>query len=114
MESRNSHLSIDIRSYIVGLVEGGFSYTEIIEKAAEKYSRNISRGTISKLYSKFEDTGSVEDLTRPGRPHIYSKQQEQAIVNRVKSDRKLTCADIARSPKMNKMNAHKTTIQNIL
>ena len=33
-----------------------------------KFQRNIKRDTVSKLIQRFEDTGSTDDLPRPGRP----------------------------------------------
>lgn len=114
MESQDRNLPDYIRNYIVGQVECGFLYDTIVENVRIQFSRIISKGTISKIYAKFLATDSVHDLPRPGAPHLYTSRQEEKIIEAVKNDRKLTGADIARDPKLNKKNATERTIQNIL
>jgi transposase len=114
MEIENHYLPIHIRSYIVAQVESGVSYTNIVEKVQLKHGKKVSKGTITKIYSKFQETGTIEDLPKSGRPHIYTLDQEMEIVEAVKNDRKLTSVDIARDPTLNKSNVTDRTIQNIL
>jgi len=53
-------------------------------------------------------------LPKTGRPHIFNQKQEEAIIEEVKSDRKLTPKDIFRDPKLNKVHATSRTISNVL
>ena len=114
MEKDSHFIPAQIRSYIVGQVESGFTYDQTIENVERKYSRIVTKGAISKIMDKFYTTGNVNDLPRKGAPHIYSTQQEQMIIDTVKKDRKLTGVDVARDPKLNKYEATERTIQNIL
>ena len=114
MENNSHYLPCYVRSYILALKESGEKYATIVEKVAEKYDRNISTGTITKIGNKFENTNSVADLPKTGRPRIFTEEEEESIIMTVLEDRKTTAVDIYRDPKLNKSNATERTIQNVL
>jgi len=84
MEKDSHFIPDEIRSYIVGQVESGFTYDQTIENVEQKYSRIVTKGAISKIMDNFHTAGSVSDLLREGAPHIYSTKQEQMIIDTVK------------------------------
>lgn len=114
MEDTSRRLPIDVRNYMAIQAETGVSYSNIVENVAQKYNRTIYKGTISKIVAKYQETGATEDLPWEGRPRSLSQNQEEAIVEAVKNDHKLTAVSVARDKKLNKAKVSPQTILNIL
>ena len=114
MESTSRYLPPHIRQYIVIQVEQAVLYEDIVEKVHKKFGRIISKGTISKLYSKYLDQGTVFDQPKSGRPNKLSNEMEEELVARVEEDRTLTANAISRDPKLNPSNASSRTITRVL
>jgi len=80
MNEESRHLPSNIRNYIVAKAEASEPYQNIVESVEEKYGRIISKGTITKLKEKFEETKSTDDLPRSSRPRIFTESQERALI----------------------------------
>ncbi len=62
MNNNNRYLPLEVRSFIIGQAENEKPYREIVSNVEQKYGRIISKGTISKISAKFEETKTVDDL----------------------------------------------------
>jgi len=114
MNNSNRYLPPNIRNYIATQAEEGEKYSKISEKVERKFHRTVMKGTISKIFSKFKETGSTEDLPRSGRPNLFTEEEQKDIIKASKKDRKLTATDISRDGKLNKPKASPQTICNLL
>ena len=65
-------LSTVDRARALGMVQGGTSQ----ENVARHF--NVHKSTISKLMTRYRDTGDVKDRIRSGRPRITSSQHRSA------------------------------------
>jgi len=112
--NNTTRLPSPIRNYIAAQVEINTSYTNIIDSVEQKYDRTVSRGTITKIKYKFEETKSTNDKPRSGRPRIFTEGQVDEIVQVIEEDRKLTAVDIKRDTYLNSPGASLSTIKNRL
>lgn len=92
MSYTTAHLSIEERWAAVSLHNyAGWTQERIASKL------KTSQQSISKLINKFEETGSVEDLPRSGRPRIIdtSNYNNNPITDTINKKRKSTAKEIA-------------------
>ena len=80
MNNSNRYLPPNIRNYIATQAEEGEKYSKISEKVERKFHRTVMKGTISKIFSKFKETGSTEDLPRSGRPNLFTEEEQKDII----------------------------------
>ncbi len=65
--SSSTHLLPDHTKYFIAdKVDEKYSYDEIVDAVQEKFSRTISKGTITKILNKLEETGSVNNRWNGG------------------------------------------------
>ena len=114
MESTSRKLPSLIRSYIAVQAEIGTKYNNIVSKMQKNYDRTISKGTISKIAAKFEGTKSIADKPRSDRPHLFTDEQEDAIIEAVEDDRKISAVDVAMDIELNEVGTSLSTIKNVL
>ena len=114
MNNTSRPLPSPIRNYIASQAEINIPYTNIVHSVEQKYDRTVSRGTITKIKVKFEETKSTSDKPRTGRPRIFTEDQVDEIVQVVEGDRNLTAVDIERDAYLNHPGASLTTIKNRL
>ena len=68
MEEKTQRLNKDQKVFVVKTFYENSNKSETCRLFEGKFQRNIKRDTVSKLIQQFEDTGSTDDLPRPGRP----------------------------------------------
>ena len=67
------------------------------------------------MKKKYEETGSVKDKKRIGRPSILTKRNERTIIRRIMSNDCTTAVDVKRSLKVNeKIEVSANTIRRVL
>jgi len=101
METQSNYLSSDIRYYIVVQAEAGFRYEDIIDMVKENYGKDIVKGTISKLRTKFKKEGTLEEKPKRGRHCKKSDESTAMIIEAVQKNPKLNACAIAKDPKLN-------------
>ena len=80
MNNCNRYLPPNIRNYIATQAEEGEKYSKISEKVERKFHRTVMKGTISKIFSMFKETGSTEDLPKSGRPNLFTEEEQKDII----------------------------------
>jgi len=86
----------------------------IVENVAHDHKKNVSKGTITKIRDKYDDTNTLINKPRSGRPKLLEPEEEKVIVRAVKKDPKFTAVDIYNDPELNQSNASIRTIQYLL
>lgn len=64
-------LTKDQRNYALGLLRAGETQTEVARHF------NVSQSTISRLLSRFQETGAVTDRPRSGRPRVTTAVEDR-------------------------------------
>lgn len=80
---------------IIILKNYGLSWQQISQEMREKYKCIAQKRTMQRIWKKYQETGSVDDKERSGRPRITSPRNERIIKriclrNRVLSTAKIT------------------------
>ena len=70
----------EIKWYIIEKKQENISHTEIITQVLNKFNRNITFKTISRLWEKYQSTQGVAEGKRSGRPKVLTKREERNIV----------------------------------
>ena len=107
----NRNLPLDIRAHILLRAEAGDKYSKIVENVSSEYGRDISKGTITKLLDKYEETKTLLEKSRPGRPNVLDQMDEEAIIKAVEDDPKLTATDVFKDSKLSSSGASLRKIQ---
>jgi len=92
MEQSHIRLTEEEKLFVIFHHEEGMSYNEIIDLFESRFKRIITKGTISKVLSKYYERGCVENLSSPGRPQICPERDKRALartalLNQDKSER---------------------------
>jgi DNA-binding XRE family transcriptional regulator len=61
------------RNITIGRLQSGESQNEVAR------TLNVNQSTISRLWNRFQQTGSTNDRQRSGRPHITTSRQDRYI-----------------------------------
>ena len=61
------------RNIVIGRLQAGVSQSEIVQ------TENVNKSTISRLWNRFQQTGSTNDRPRNRRPHITTSGQDRYI-----------------------------------
>lgn len=110
----SDELPLDVRAHILLRAQAGDKYENIVENVAHKYNRNISKGTITKIRDKYEETESLLDKPRSGRPPLFDQMEVEEIITAVENDPKMTAVDVCNDPYLNKPSASLSTIEHLL
>ena len=82
METPNRKVvALGVRWKVIGFHEQGFSLREIAGFV------NLSKSVVQRIIKRFEETSSVTDRHRSGRPHITTPRDEHNLVNLCKKNR---------------------------
>ena len=74
------------------------SQSEVCTLFNAKYPENhISQATVSKILHKFEEHGTVKDLSRSGRPHVLDEDQKLDIAVSLQEDPHLSTVSLAQN-----------------
>ena len=84
---KTQYLSTPIKSAIVSAVNSGK------KKILVARDFNVSRGTVTKICQRVEETQTVQRKPIPGRPRKTTKRQENAIVRHNKQDPNRSATD---------------------
>ena len=88
MADRRKEMSTPQKQMVVSLREDGFSQYKIAE------IMGVSQSCISRFLRKFNQSGSIENLPRSGRPRKTDERGDRKILRCVKTDRRQTLAEI--------------------
>jgi len=88
MPKSHNHFSEAKKGLIIGFIQSGKSYREIHRLTG------MSIGNISKLYKKFQKTGTVQNLKRSGRPAKVTTQIEKKVQQMISKKRDITSKEI--------------------
>jgi len=87
------------------------SYNEIIDLFESRFKRIITKGTISKVLSKYYERGCVENLSSPGRPQIYPERYKRALARTALLNQDKSYRDIESDRILNPEGASDDTIR---
>jgi len=110
----NQNLPVDIRAEILRAAWAHEKYDDIVAHIQTDFGKKISKGTITKTLDRYDDTGSLLDKPRSGRPNSLTQEDEMAIVDAVENDPKLTAKDVYYDNDLNKSNVSLRKIQYLL
>ena len=88
MAEKRRELGVDQKELILGLIREGFS-----QRSIAKYIGK-SNSTVSRVITKYKESGSLENKKRSGRPSKISDRDNRKLSRIVTSDRGQTLADI--------------------
>lgn len=114
MEIQTYYIPLEVRFYIVSKVIEGYKYDDIIEMIEKNFHRHVSKQSISAIFSKYQEFGTVADLPRCGRPCTLSEEQEKRLIENVEQNPKLTANSIAKDPEMNEEDLSSRQLTRIL
>ena len=77
---KTQRLNKDEKVFVVKTFYEISSKSETCRLFEGKLQRNVKDDTISKLIQRFEDTGSTDDLPRPGRPVNACSPENREII----------------------------------
>lgn len=77
-------MSVLNRARATAFLDEGVSVKEVARRMG------VCPKAIRKLRNKFQATGLVKDLRRPGRPRVTTVRQDMSMVNKAETRRKLT------------------------
>lgn len=84
----NKRITRADRNRIIGQLQAGNSQTQVAAAIG------VRQATVSKIKRKFDETGSVDDRARGGRPRKTTAGQDRLIVRAVKKDPEITGEEI--------------------
>ena len=76
-----SHLSVEAAAQAIGLLDAGLSFSEVGRRL------NVSHSVISRLREPHQQTGSVQQRPRSGRPKKTTPRQDREMVLIAKRER---------------------------
>ena len=82
--NRRHELSENDRSQIVGQLRLGETQSDVAQRF------NITQGAVSKILSKYRNTGNVKNRMRTGRRRVTTHREDLAMVNIANRNRKIT------------------------
>lgn len=88
-----ARLSLGKRTRICTLINEGYSSRYIASK------ENVNQSSVIRMKKKVEETGSVKDLPKTGRPRIFTGRNERNVVRLITTGECSTAADIQKKLK---------------
>lgn len=79
------HLTVEEANQAIGLLLGGARQIDV----ADRY--NVSQSVISRLNNRFNETGSVMDRPREGRPRSTNAREDRLLVRGARMDPTRNC-----------------------
>ena len=107
-------LPLDVRACILLQVQAKDKYDDIINFIEEEHSEKISKGAITNIKRKYEETKYPLDKPRSGRPKLLYPMDEEAIVEAVELNPKLTAHDVYKDKTLNASNVSLRKMQYLL
>ena len=77
MEIEKSSIPLEVRYFIIAQQKNGLKQLQIVDKVFEVFGISLSQSAVSKIISKYNQDGKVEDRPR-------SRGQSSAIIARQK------------------------------
>jgi len=114
MSSATRLLSNKIKYFVVLKAEEGDKYDQIVEKVKKMFQKDISKGTITKILTKYRETDDVRNQWKGSRPSLLNAEEQKSIVKEVKKNRLLTGVALTRNKKLNIHKASVRTMQRVL
>lgn len=111
MEQSHIRLTEEEKLFVIFHHEEGMSYNEIIDLFESRFKRIITKGTISKVLSKYYERGCVENLSSPGRPQIYPERDKRALARTALLNQDKSYRDIESDRILNPEGASDDTIR---
>ena len=111
MEYSSYRLDQEEKDFIVFYHQLGFSYNDIIDEFYIQFKRIITKGAISKIISKYNATGNVENFKSPGRPEVYSERYKRELTRCACQEAEKSFRDREKDKILNPEGASKNTIQ---
>ena len=84
------HLTVEEASRAIGLLQGGLSQRQVGERF------NVSHSVISRLLARFQQTNSVKQRQKTGRPRKTTVHQDRQIVLLAKRNRMSSAVSLNR------------------
>ena len=84
------HLTVEEASRAIGLLQGGLSQRQVGERF------NVSHSVISRLLARFQQTNSVKQRQKSGRPRKTNVRQDRQIVLLAKRNRMSSAVSLNR------------------
>ena len=81
-------ISIENRANLILLLKSGHTQREVATMIG------CSQKSVAEILKKHRLTGSVRDITIPGRPRVTTKRQDSSLVRKCKTDRFKTATQI--------------------
>ena len=101
-----SKTSINTRSIVILLHNEGFSFRQIAERTG------VPKSTANEIVKRFNDTKSIFDRHRSGRPSISTPRDDRNLINMVKKNRRATSTQLSQQWKLsNGRIAHPSTVR---
>jgi transposase len=112
-ESNRSHFVTDEQKWaIVFSKQKNHSNKAVAKEIFEKYGRKISHQTVKNIWSRYQETGKVENLwSHVGRPPAMSQEEKKALLDHAMENRKDTTSGYKESLGI---SASKSTIKKFL
>ncbi len=107
-------MPMEVRQFVIVQVKAGFTYEKIVQMVKVNFDRNLSKGSITGIISKYNHHDTVEDLQRSGRPSKLSEMEEEKLIESVEQNRKLTASIIAKDLLLNLKNISARQVTRIL
>lgn len=110
----NHYLTNEQRYFIISCKKLGKKPGEIIIEFERIYQKSIYHKTISRIWSKYNQTGDIIDLKRSGRPSIYSESEKEEIKKYVKENPRKSNKFLANSDDLFGKTCHPQTMRSVL
>ena len=85
---RKRNIDAETRDKIVGMLLGG----ALQHEAATRF--NTTQAAVSRIYKKWQQTGTTKDKKRPGRPPILTPRQKKIIYRKARASPKIEYKDL--------------------
>ena len=79
--------SVEKRSEMIGAIKSGATFSDV----AQRY--RCQKRTVIKTWNRYQTTGSVKDMNRPGRPKILKPRTERQVVRKHEDNPFLTAPE---------------------
>ena len=105
---------LDVRADILLQVQAKDKYDDIINFIEEEHGEKISKGTITNIKRKHEETKCLLDKSKSGRPKLLDSMDEEPIIEAVELNPKLTAHDVYKDKTLNASNVSLRKMQYLL
>lgn len=107
-------IPFEIRKFILEKILDGVSYKELRFQVLVKFKRELSKGTISKIWHCYCSLNSFDNRPRPGRPQTYDNREKKDLVREALKTPKKSLRALAQDPFVNPKGASYALLASIL